>query len=104
MDTLQGFLLLNSFLVLSELKQGFPTYMAKAADVIPEIERLNWWKKQSSDLPNWANAAHEVALVQPLSVAAEGVFSLLNSSLGSQQDLSLQDYIECSFILQYNKR
>ena len=104
-DTLQVFPFLNSCLVLSGLKQELPAYMAKAADVSAEIEPLNWWKRHSTDLPNWANAARKVALVQPSSAAAERVhvFSLLNSSFGSQQDLSLQDYTECSLMLQYNK-
>ena len=59
--------------------------MAKAADVSAEIELLNWWKRHSTDLPNWANAACKVALVQPLSAAAERVFSPLNSSFGSRK-------------------
>ena len=46
--------------------------------------------------------ACKVALVQPSSSAAERVFSLLTNSFGVQQDLALQDYIECSIMLQYN--
>ena len=44
-----------------------------------------------------------VLLMQPSSAAAERVFSLLKNSFGEQQDNSLQDYIECSMMLQYNK-
>jgi len=32
------------------------------------------------------------------------VFSLLNSGFGDQQEQSLQDYIEASVMLRYNKR
>ena len=35
--------------------------------------------------------------------AAERVFSLLKASFNERQDGSLQDYIEASLMLQYNK-
>ena len=43
-------------------------------------------------------------LVQPSSAAAEKVFSLLKASFNERQDGALQDYIETSLMLQYNKR
>ena len=45
----------------------------------------------------------ETLLVQPSSAAYERVFSLLNSSFSSQQQSSLQGYIE-ALMLQYNYR
>ena len=45
-----------------------------------------------------------VLLVQPSSVAAERVFSLLNNAFHSQQESSLEDYLELSVMLQYNYR
>ena len=44
-------------------------------------------------LPYWSSAARKVLVVQPSSVAAERVFSLL-STFSSQQDSSLEDYIK----------
>ena len=43
-----------------------------------------------------------VALIQPLSGAVERVFSILTDTFSTQQDSSLQDYIEASLMLQYN--
>ena len=43
-----------------------------------------------------------VALIQPSSGAVERVFSILTNTFGTQQDHSLQDYIEASLMLQYN--
>ena len=105
-DTLQAFPFFNTPLVLDRLKQELPTYMAKAADVGANIEPLAWWKNHANDLPNWSSAACKAVLVyiQPRSAAAERVFSILSCSFRSQQDLSLQDYIECSLTSQYNKR
>ena len=74
--------------LLSRLKQELLTYMAKATDAGMDIELLTWWKKYASDLPYWSSAACKVALVQPSSAAAERVFSHLNCSFHSQQDLS----------------
>ena len=103
-DTLKAFPFLDNITVLNELKQELPTYLAKAADVSATIEPLVWWKNHSGDLPHWSAAACKVTLVQPSSAAAERVFSLLSCSFGPQQDLSLQDYIECSLMLQYNNK
>ncbi len=40
----------------------------------------------------------------PSSVAAERVFSVLKASFNESQDHALQDYLESSLMLQYNKR
>ena len=103
-DTLKAFPFLDNVTVLNGLKEELPLYLAKAADVSNSIETLSWWKKNSEDLPCWSGAVCKVALVQPSSAAAERVFSLLNKSFDAQQDLALQDYVECSLMLQYNKR
>ena len=49
------------------------------------------------------HARCQVALVQPSSAAAERVFSLLKASYGPQQERTLQEHIECSLMLQYNR-
>ena len=53
--------------------------------------------------PHWSALARQVLLVQPSSAAAERVFSLLANSFGDQQNNALQDYVETSIMLQYNK-
>ena len=103
-DSLKAFPFLDNPTVLDALKQELATYLAKAADTSPSVQPLLWWKNNSEDLPNWSAAVRKVALVQPSSAAAERVFSLLTCSFGAQQDLTLQDYIECSLMLQYNTR
>ena len=45
-----------------------------------------------------------VLLVEPSSAAAERVFSHLSNSFTEQQMSSLEDYIETSIMLQYNKQ
>ena len=42
-------------------------------------------------------------LMQPSSAAAERVFSLLNNSFKGSQARALEDYIETSIMLQYNR-
>ena len=41
--------------------------------------------------------------MQPLSAAAEHVFSMLNRLFSDQQQNSLEDYMEATIMLQYNK-
>ena len=78
--------------------------LAKCADADESFCPVTWWKQNSEQLPGWAAAFRKVLLVHPSSAAAsERVFSLLNASFNDQQDHSLQDYIETSLILQYNK-
>ena len=85
------------------IKGELPTYLALAQDVTPNYDTLNWWKGHAHELPYWSTAVHNV-LVQPSSASSEHVFSLLKASFGPQQDCSLQDYIESSLMLQFNKR
>ena len=89
---------------LGKLKEELPAYLARVADIAQDLDPLEWWKLNTSSLPNWSLAARKVLLVQPSSAAAERVFSLLKASFGDQQDSSLQDYVETSLMLQYNKR
>ena len=42
-------------------------------------------------------------LIQPSSAAAERVFSLLNNSFKENQARALEEYIEASIMLQYNR-
>ena len=51
----------------------------------------------------WLKAAQKALLLQPSSAAAERVFSLLNNSFGATQASTLQDYLEATIMLQYNK-
>ena len=43
-------------------------------------------------------------LVQPSSAQQSGFFSILTNSFSSQQESSLEDYIQLSVMLQYNHR
>ena len=94
---------LPSKLLDSFLKAELATYLSKAEDVNASVDLLDWWKNAQIDLPTWSSAAMKVLLVQPSSASAERVFSLLNSSFNEQQLNSLEDYVESSIMLQYNK-
>lgn len=100
-------MLLFSFLdrpaCLHGLKTELPLYLAKAKDVSQDVTPVEWWSRHKVSLPHWADAAQKVSLVQPSSAAAERVFSLLKNSFSDRQLHSLQDYIEASLMLQYNR-
>ena len=103
-DTLTAFPFLNKPPIIHSLKSELPTYITLAQDVAPTVDTLNWWKGHKQHLPNWSKALLDVLLVQPSFAAAERVFSMLKASFNHQQDHSLQDYIEASLFLQYNRR
>ena len=93
---------LNNKTTLNNLKSEFPQYIALSEDTSPEVDVMSWWAEHSDELPHWSSAAKMVALIQPSSGAVERVFSILTNTFGTQQDHSLQDYIEASLMLQYN--
>ena len=103
-DMLKSFPFLNNAAVLQNLKSELSSYVANVADVCPDFDILLWWQNHMTDLPHWSSVVKDVVLVQPSSAAAERVFSILQLSFGPQQDRSLQDYVQSSIMLQYNKR
>lgn len=102
-DCLSAFPFFDGDFIL-KLKSELPTYLSKCADTDEDFSVLKWWKQNAPELPYWADAAQKVLLVQPSSAASERVFSLLKASFNEQQDSTLQDCLESSLMLQYNKR
>ena len=98
---------LNSFLnspaLLNDLKAELPDYLAAAEAVSAQVDPLQWWKSHESQLLKWAKACSLVLLMQPSSTDAERVFSILFNYFSSQQESSLEDYIQLSIMFQYNK-
>ena len=78
--------------------------MAQADGISQDADKLTWWMNHESELPHWSKACKIALLVQPSSVAAEHIFSLLSNNFNSQQTSSMEDYIETSIMLQYNYR
>ena len=66
---------------IEDLKRELPSYLAKVDDVSSEVNKLEWWKKCSSQLPHWSAACKLILLVQPSSAAAESVFFLAVNEL-----------------------
>ena len=69
----------------------------------PRWTHLSGGRRHEGSLLYWTGAFRKVLLVQPSSAAAERVFSLLKATFSDQQDSALQDYLESSIMLQYNK-
>ena len=85
-DVLMSIAFLNDAAMIANMKNELPRYLARAK------------------LPFWSAAAKLILLMQPSSASSERVFSILTTAFGHLQDLALQDYIECSLMLQFNKR
>lgn len=96
-DELKAFPFLSD--KLESLKLELPMYIAAAEDVSNTTDVLEWWKRNKSNLPHWAEACKCALLIQPSAV--ERVFSLLNNSFCKQQENSMEDYnfIESSLML-----
>ena len=101
-DILRAFPFFDSACVVT-LQADLPTYLSLSADLSAGIDVLKWWKDHHQELPQWSLAAQKVFLVQPSSVAAERVFSLLKIAFAEQQS-SLHDLVAATLMVQYNKR
>ena len=101
-DGLTAFPFLNSE-VIDGLKSELPEYLAAAEDVSDKVDVIWWWKLHEEKLPTWTRICKLVFLVQPSSAAAERVFSMF-TNFSSQQESSLEDYLQVSILLQYNYR
>lgn len=87
--TQQSVEVLRIFPFLDDLKAKLPASLADTEDVVINTEerKVKWWHDHKNQLPHcWASAVKKVLLVQPSSVAAERVFSILNSSFNDQQE------------------
>lgn len=93
----------NTDPILAHLKEEYPQYAAAAEGISSECETITFWKQYANGIPKWKEIAARVLLLQPSSAAAECVFSILKNSFSDQQLSALEDYLEASLILQYNK-
>ena len=79
--------------------------IANLAAELPDyyiLYKVTWWAVHCETLPHWSALVKQLLLIHPSSAAAaERVFSLL-SSLSSQQESALEDYIETSVMIRYN--
>ena len=101
-------LFLSTDKIIQSLKDELPTYLVKAADIPDDFDTLTdtwpWWKSITTDLLSWSSAVQKLILIQPLSAAAETVFSLLATIFGDQQQETSEDYIEAALMLLVNNR
>ena len=79
---------------IANLAAELPAYLA-AADGIVDLS-------EEQKLALWASLVRKLLLIQPSSAASERVVSLL-ITLSSQQDNTLEDYIEPSVMIRYNE-
>ena len=70
-DSLKVIPFLDNPQVITSLKEELSTYLAKIQDVSPDIDILNWWKRNQEHLPHTSAAAKKVFLIQPSSAASE---------------------------------
>ena len=103
-DVLTSIAFLDEAAPIYTLKNDLPRYIARADGIAANAHPVEWWKVNEADLPFWSAVAKLILLIQPSSASSERVFSVLTTLFGHLQDLVLQDYIECSLMLQFNKR
>lgn len=103
-DVVTSIAFLNDAALIENLKNELPRYIARADGIADDVDPVGWWKINEAELPFWSAAAKLVLLMQPSSASSERVFPILTTTFGHLQALALQDYTECSLMLQFNKR
>ena len=76
---------------IPSLKAELPSVLAACEGVHPSVNPIDWWKSHGKQFSTWLDAFKLVLLVQPSSVSAERVFSILANSFSSQQKSALED-------------
>ena len=101
---LRNFSFLDDDAVIAGLSLELPHYLASAegTQVATEEEKVQWWERNSANLPNWSSVVKKTLLVQPSSASAERVFSIMRSSFTNQQQSALEETVEVSVMLCYN--
>ena len=104
LDALRVFPFLDDGNSINEMKAEVPAYLAAIQDVdlSNSAEKVRWWSQQNS-LPAWVSAVRKLLLVQPSSAASERAFSLLGACFSSEQRRALEDLVESSIMLRYNR-
>ena len=87
---------------ICNLKSELPVCQAAVEDLPDDVNRLDWWSHQPC-LACWAKATRIVLLIAPSSAAVERALSLLEASTSKRQQALLQDHLELSLMLQYNR-
>jgi hypothetical protein len=92
------------------LKRELPAYLTACSRISPDsdLDGAECWKSEAmaekdTKFPAWAELTREVCLLQPSSAAAERVFSIMRRTFDAGQQTALDDYVETSLMMQYNK-
>ena len=103
-DVLTSIAFLNDAAMIANMTNEIPRYLARVDCIADGIDPIRWWKENEAELPFWFAAAKLILLMQPSSASSERVFSILTMAFGHLHNLTLQGYIECLLMLQFNKR
>ena len=102
---LRKFSFLNNDATIDGLVNELPCYLAAADGTVieEEEEKVQWWARHARTLPNRSAVVRKLLLVQPTSASAERVFSLMNHFFTHLQENALEETVEVSVMLRYNK-
>jgi len=99
---------------IDDMAVEMPRYLALATSVFggefyvsrdDEMKAVQrFWAENRIRYPALRMLVKYALTIAPSSAAAERVFSLLKSTFGLNQNLALEDYMELSIMLNYNKR
>ena len=103
-NALRAFPFLDKDDIIQGLTDELPQYLAAidGVELQSDDEKVHWWQRQRN-IPQWSDAVRKLLLVQPSSAASERAFSLLATCFSDQQDSALEDYVEASMMLIYNR-
>ena len=103
-NALRAFPFLDKDDIIQGLTDELPQYLAAidGVELQSDDEKVHWWQRQRN-IPQWSDAVRKLLLVQPSSAASERAFSLLATCFSDQQDSALEDYVEASVMLRYNR-
>ncbi|CAN0525337.1 unnamed protein product, partial [Laminaria digitata] len=86
-----------------DLERELPKYINLAAAARPTYPVRSFWVDNAASLPAWFKVVKKLWLVQPSSAMMERVFSVLNNVFGKQQTACLNDLVETTVMVRFNR-
>lgn len=85
------------------LLEDLPVYVDCYTTTSENVDLMIWWPAQRARLRTFAKCAKRLTLAQPTSGAAERVFSVYRRQFSCLQAAALEETLETSVMLEYNK-
>lgn len=89
---------------VNSLLLELPLYLTIVQGTASDVDVLSWWSRHATEIPAFAKLAKDLLLIVPSSAESERIFSLMKNYLSKKQLSALEETMEVTLMLRYNKQ